>query len=104
MSVAKIEFPELYEEGTQKPRNGGLLDPRMGTIDRNYKCQTCGEGMAECPGHFAHIDLAKPIYHIGTVFGFIFCVLYYILTFSIHIQFNSIQNNNRFSHKSKEDS
>ncbi|KAI8099670.1 DNA-directed RNA polymerase II subunit RPB1 [Halteromyces radiatus] len=65
MSVAKIEFPELYDEGTQKPRAGGLLDPRMGTIDRNYKCQTCGEGMAECPGHFGHIDLAKPVFHIG---------------------------------------
>ncbi|KAG1152753.1 hypothetical protein G6F37_000401 [Rhizopus arrhizus] len=65
MSVSKIEFPELYEEGTQKPRVGGLLDPRMGTIDRNYKCQTCGEGMAECPGHFGHIDLAKPVFHIG---------------------------------------
>ncbi|KAI7903385.1 DNA-directed RNA polymerase II subunit RPB1 [Cokeromyces recurvatus] len=65
MSVAKIEYPELYEEGTQKPKPAGLLDPRMGTIDRNYKCQTCGEGMAECPGHFGHIELAKPIYHIG---------------------------------------
>jgi DNA-directed RNA polymerase II subunit RPB1 len=65
MSVAKIEFPELYDEGTQKPRVGGLLDPRMGTIDRNYKCQTCGESMSECPGHFAHIELAKPVYHIG---------------------------------------
>lgn len=65
MSVAKIEFPELYDEGSQKPRANGLLDPRMGTIDRNYKCQTCGEGMAECPGHFAHIELAKPVYHIG---------------------------------------
>jgi DNA-directed RNA polymerase II subunit RPB1 len=65
MSVAKIEFPELYDEGTSKPRVGGLLDPRMGTIDRNFKCQTCGESMAECPGHFAHIELAKPVYHIG---------------------------------------
>lgn len=67
MSVAKVEYPELYDEGTSKPRAGGLLDPRMGTIDRNYKCQTCGEGMAECPGHFGHIDLAKPVYHIGMV-------------------------------------
>ncbi|KAG2223050.1 hypothetical protein INT45_008251 [Circinella minor] len=65
MAVAKVEFAELYEEGSQKPRAGGLLDPRMGTIDRNYKCQTCGEGMAECPGHFAYIDLAKPVFHIG---------------------------------------
>ncbi|RUP44083.1 hypothetical protein BC936DRAFT_149965 [Jimgerdemannia flammicorona] len=65
MSVAKIEHPELYDEGGHKPKMGGLLDPRMGTIDRNYKCQTCGEGMAECPGHFAHLELAKPVFHIG---------------------------------------
>jgi DNA-directed RNA polymerase II subunit RPB1 len=65
MSVAKIDFPELYDEGTQKPKAGGLLDPRLGTIDRNFKCQTCGEGMAECPGHFGHIELAKPVFHIG---------------------------------------
>lgn len=81
MSVAKIEFPELYDEGTQKPRAGGLLDPRMGTIDRNYKCQTCGEGMAECPGHFGHIDLAKPVYHIGRYF----CLTTFIVSlYSLH--------------------
>lgn len=38
----------------------------MGTIDRNFKCQTCGENMTECPGHFAHIELSKPVYHPGT--------------------------------------
>lgn len=42
------------------------MDPRMGTIDRNFKCQTCGEGMSECSGHFGHIELARPIFHIGT--------------------------------------
>jgi len=41
------------------------MDPRMGTIDRNFKCQTCGEGMAECPGHFGHIELARPVFHPG---------------------------------------
>lgn len=41
------------------------MDPRMGTIDRNFKCQTCGEGMAECPGHFGHIELARPMFHPG---------------------------------------
>lgn len=41
------------------------MDPRMGTIDRNFKCQTCGEGMSECPGHFGHIELARPVYHPG---------------------------------------
>ncbi|KAJ3308936.1 DNA-directed RNA polymerase II subunit rpb1, partial [Blyttiomyces sp. JEL0837] len=61
MSVAKIEFPEHRENDRVKP--GGLLDPRMGTVDRNFKCQTCGENMTDCPGHFGHIELAKPVYH-----------------------------------------
>jgi DNA-directed RNA polymerase II subunit RPB1 len=64
-SVAKIEHPEVMDEATHKPKMGGLMDPRMGTIDRNFKCQTCGEGMSECPGHFGHIELARPVYHPG---------------------------------------
>lgn len=66
-SVAKIEFPEVMDETGHKPKMGGLADPRLGTIDRNYKCQTCGEGMAECPGHFGHIELARPVFHIGFI-------------------------------------
>ncbi|WBW71077.1 RNA polymerase II large subunit Rpb1 [Schizosaccharomyces osmophilus] len=65
MSVAKIEFPETMDETGQRPRVGGLLDPRLGTIDRQFKCQTCGELIADCPGHFGHIELAKPVFHIG---------------------------------------
>ncbi|KAI8353137.1 hypothetical protein B0O80DRAFT_403006 [Mortierella sp. GBAus27b] len=65
MSVARIEHAELIDEGTKRPKIGGLHDPRMGTINRNYKCQTCSEGMAECPGHFGHIELAKPVYLNG---------------------------------------
>jgi DNA-directed RNA polymerase II subunit RPB1 len=65
MSVAKIELPELYDFLTQKPVMGGLLDPRMGTVDRNLRCQTCGEPMSECAGHFGHIELSRPVYHIG---------------------------------------
>nr|ANJ43281.1 RNA polymerase II largest subunit [Sugiyamaella mastotermitis] len=67
ISVAKIEFPETMDETRQRPRIGGLNDPRLGTIDRNFKCQTCGEGMAECPGHFGHIELAKPVFHVGFI-------------------------------------
>ncbi|KAJ1679762.1 DNA-directed RNA polymerase II core subunit rpo21, partial [Spiromyces aspiralis] len=64
MSVAKIEHPELRDEDG-RPKLGGLLDPRLGTIDRHLRCQTCGEDMAECPGHFGHIELARPVYHAG---------------------------------------
>jgi len=63
-SVAKIEHPEVMDENG-KQKVGGLMDPKMGTIDRNFKCQTCLEGMAECPGHFGHIELARPVFHAG---------------------------------------
>jgi len=56
------------DEATHKPKMGGLMDPRMGTIDRNFKCQTCGEGMSECPGHFGHIELARPVFILVRVY------------------------------------
>ncbi|ANZ74287.1 BA75_00604T0 [Komagataella pastoris] len=67
ISVVKIEYPEIMDESRQRPREGGLNDPKLGSIDRNFKCQTCGEGMAECPGHFGHMELAKPVFHIGFI-------------------------------------
>ncbi|KAI4986177.1 hypothetical protein ZWY2020_018807 [Hordeum vulgare] len=77
MSVAVIEHPETMEKG--KPKPGGLSDPRLGTIDRRTKCETCMAGMAECPGHFGHLELAKPMFHIGfikTVLSIMSCVCF----------------------------
>ncbi|CCD22371.1 DNA-directed RNA polymerase II subunit RPB1 NDAI_0A02130 [Naumovozyma dairenensis CBS 421] len=67
ISVAKIRFPETMDETQTRAKIGGLNDPRLGSIDRNLKCQTCQEGMNECPGHFGHIDLAKPVLHVGFI-------------------------------------
>lgn len=61
LSVAKIEYPETMEEGTQRPKVGGLSDSRLGTIDRNFKCETCAESMQDCPGHFGHIEVRFPL-------------------------------------------
>lgn len=65
MSVTEggIRFPEIYEGG--RPKQGGLMDPRQGVIDRVSRCQTCAGNMTECPGHFGHIELAKPVFHCG---------------------------------------
>jgi DNA-directed RNA polymerase II subunit RPB1 len=65
MSVAHILYPETMDESKMKPRDQGLNDPRLGSIDRQYKCATCDQGMSECPGHFGHIELAKPVFHPG---------------------------------------
>uniref|UniRef100_A0A0E0H9I3 DNA-directed RNA polymerase subunit n=1 Tax=Oryza nivara TaxID=4536 RepID=A0A0E0H9I3_ORYNI len=77
MSVVHIEHAETMEKG--KPKPGGLSDPRLGTIDRKIKCETCMAGMAECPGHFGHLELAKPMFHIGfikTVLSIMRCVCF----------------------------
>ncbi|KAI8822549.1 putative RPO21-DNA-directed RNA polymerase II, 215 kd subunit [Fimicolochytrium jonesii] len=66
MSVVKVEHSEFYES-ENNPKQGGLLDRRLGTTDRNFKCATCGENMTDCPGHFGHIDLAKPVFHGGLI-------------------------------------
>jgi DNA-directed RNA polymerase II subunit RPB1 len=65
MSVAHILYPETMDESKMKPRDQGLNDPRLGSIDRQFKCATCDQGMSECPGHFGHIELAKPVFHPG---------------------------------------
>ena len=56
MSVTKpaIKYPDLFEKGKAKMQ--GLMDPRMGPADRNFKCLTCTGSYNECPGHFGHIE------------------------------------------------
>ncbi|CAF3992224.1 unnamed protein product, partial [Rotaria sp. Silwood1] len=65
MSVTNppIEHPELMEGG--KPKERGPMDPRQGPPDRNSKCKTCAGSYIECPGHFGHIELTKPVYHVA---------------------------------------
>ncbi|KAJ4366276.1 DNA-directed RNA polymerase II core subunit rpo21 [Neocucurbitaria cava] len=67
MSVVHIIYPETMDEQKQKPREQGLNDPKLGTIDRMYSCATCKENIQVCPGHFGHIELATPVFHVGFV-------------------------------------
>ena len=64
-SVVKVEVSQTYEKG--KPKAGGLSDLKLGTLDRNLKCETDGAGVQDSPGYFGHIELAKPMFHIGFV-------------------------------------
>ena len=62
-SVVEVKTHQTFEKG--KPKKDGLSDLRMGTTDRAYNCATCGCNPQDCPGHFGHIELARPQYHIG---------------------------------------
>jgi DNA-directed RNA polymerase III subunit RPC1 len=37
----------------------------MGTSQKDQNCQTCGEGLSDCIGHFGYIDLELPVFHVG---------------------------------------
>ncbi|KAK8379225.1 hypothetical protein O3P69_019223 [Scylla paramamosain] len=65
MSVTEggVRYSEIYENG--RPKLGGLMDPRQGCLDRHTRCTTCAGNMADCPGHFGHLELAKPVFHVG---------------------------------------
>ncbi|KAJ9703826.1 hypothetical protein PVL29_005200 [Vitis rotundifolia] len=77
MSVVEIDQSETMERG--KPKRGGLADPRLGAMDKTQKCDTCMGSMAECLGHFGHLELAKPMFHTGfmrTVLTVLRCVCF----------------------------
>jgi len=63
MSAVKVHHAQTYKE-TGEPSDGGINDLHMGTNDRMYPCKTCNGGKNDCPGHFGHISLAKPLYHV----------------------------------------
>jgi len=57
-----IDIPDLYDK--HEPKRGGLLDPRLGGSN-NTLCVTCQLDEKNCDGHFGHIDLAEPVFHVG---------------------------------------
>ena len=60
-SVVEVTKHETYDKDI--PVVKGLFDSRMGTTDIGCVCTTCGLDNLGCPGHFGHIELAKPVYN-----------------------------------------
>jgi DNA-directed RNA polymerase beta' subunit len=58
-----INIPEAYDNG--EPKQGGLIDKRLGVSDYHIVCDTCGLTTNDCPGHFGHIELAEEVFHYG---------------------------------------
>ena len=61
--VNGINIPESYDNG--EPKQGGLIDKRLGVTDYNMYCDTCGLMTNDCPGHFGHTELAEEVFHYG---------------------------------------
>ena len=65
-SEVEISSRDLFdlEKGREQKKNGAL-DPRMGVSSSSLECSTCHGNLASCHGHFGHIKLALPVFHVG---------------------------------------
>ncbi|EAN32000.1 RNA polymerase Rpb1 domain 5 protein [Theileria parva strain Muguga] len=76
-SEIEIEHKQLYVMNSRKPCVYGPLDSRLGCNNKDAICETCGKGYNECVGHWGHIKLALPVFHIG-FFKYTIQILYCI--------------------------
>ena len=60
-SVVEVTKTETYDK--DNPVIKGLFDPRMGVTETGKMCSTCNQNNISCPGHFGHIELARPVYN-----------------------------------------
>ncbi|KAL6060056.1 DNA-directed RNA polymerase subunit [Balamuthia mandrillaris] len=65
MSQFQLVNRELYQLPKREPMPNGPLDAKLGVSGKSGTCETCGQGIAECTGHFGHVRLALPVFHIG---------------------------------------
>jgi DNA-directed RNA polymerase II subunit RPB1 len=99
-SVVEVVKHETFDKDI--PYIKGLFDIRMGTTDMGKICGTCGQNNIKCPGHFGHIELARPVYYfqyINMVHKILKCVCFRCS--KILINKEDIQNQNIFKKPSK---
>ena len=67
VNLAELEVVtrDIYDLPNRDPRRGGVLDRRMGVSDKVSTCETCGQRMADCVGHYGYIKLVLPVFHVG---------------------------------------
>lgn len=54
---------EITSPSTADGKLNGLFDPRMGVLENGKICRSCGQNNHNCPGHFGHFTLARPVYY-----------------------------------------
>lgn len=65
-SEVEVVTRDLYDlENGRTVRESGALDTRMGSLSNAVECTTCHGNLASCHGHFGHVRLALPVFHVG---------------------------------------
>ncbi|KAL4974054.1 hypothetical protein BDW66DRAFT_140782 [Aspergillus desertorum] len=63
VEVSDRKFFNLENDRSIVPN--GPLDARMGISNKTSTCQTCGGALQVCNGHFGHVRLVLPAFHVG---------------------------------------
>ncbi|KAH2698625.1 hypothetical protein KXV51_002839 [Aspergillus fumigatus] len=63
VEVSDRKFFDLEHDRAVVPH--GPLDGRMGISSKTATCQTCGGSLQVCNGHFGHVRLVLPAFHVG---------------------------------------
>jgi len=64
--VVQITERSLYKPLERTPLDGGILDTRLGTTNKQHgECLTCKGNIMQCSGHFGYLKLELPVFHVG---------------------------------------
>ena len=92
-SVVEVTKYETYDK--DEPVVKGLFDIRMGSTEMGKICGTCQQKNINCPGHFGHLELAKPVYHyhfINMLPKILNCVCFHCSKLLIDKENNLVKN------------
>lgn len=68
-AVLEVSDRNSYDSVSSGPNREitkhGPMDGRMGVSGKHVTCETCGQELQACNGHFGHVKLALPAFHIG---------------------------------------
>lgn len=73
INQSAVELVDRRLFDLDKTRSGGAraiaqygpLDRRMGVSSKSHPCETCGKPLQDCNGHFGHVRLVLPVFHVG---------------------------------------
>ncbi|KAH3681299.1 hypothetical protein WICPIJ_007738, partial [Wickerhamomyces pijperi] len=65
-SEVEIITRDLFDlEKGRSPMSQGALDTHMGVSSNATECGVCHGNLATCHGHFGHVKLSLPVFHVG---------------------------------------
>ena len=99
-SVVEITKHDTYDKDV--PVIKGLFDIRMGSTEMGKICGTCNQDNINCPGHFGHLELSRPVYHyhlMDIIPKILTCVCYNCSKLLLNKEDDIIKNILKKSHK-----